>query len=74
MYILYHSDKEYLLHSKAIHSIAEQYHLKEALIREIYEGVLKDLQPKARFKSFLTVLVTRHVKELLHKSKTVTSD
>ena len=48
MYALYHSDKEYQTHSKAIHSIAQQYHLNEALIREIYEGVLEDLQTTSK--------------------------
>ncbi len=71
MYVLYHSDNEYQQHSKAILSIAEQYQLKEAVIRKIYENVLKDLQAKARLKKFLLVLVTRHVKELLHKSRRV---
>lgn len=71
MYALYQSDKEYQTHSKAIHSIAQQYHLNEALIREIYEGVLNDLQTTSKLKSFLSVLVTRHVKEFLHKSKLI---
>lgn len=73
MYALYRSEKEYLQHSKAIHSIAEQYHLKEALIREIYEDELKDLQKTSRLKNFLSILVTRHVKEFLYKSKLIAS-
>lgn len=68
MYALYHSDKEYRQHSLAIHALADQYHLTEAEIRKIYEEVLKDLQTKARFKNFLSVLVTRHVKEVLHRT------
>ncbi len=73
MYVLYRSEKEYQQHSKAIHSIADHYKLKEALIREIYEGELKDLQKTSRLKNFLSVLVTRHVKEFLYKSKLITS-
>lgn len=68
MNAIYQSDKEYHQHSQAIHLIAEQYHLSEALVREEYESVLERLQVKARCKQFLSVLVTRHVKEHLHKS------
>lgn len=75
MIALYHTDQEFLQHSKAIHSIADQYHLKETLIREIYEKQLKQLQITAKFKNYLSVLVTRHVKEALHKSGLIkTSD
>ena len=65
---LYSSDKEYQLHSQAIHSIADQYHYNDEEIREIYEDILEDLQADARCKQYLSVLVMRHVKELLHNS------
>lgn len=68
MYDIYDSKKEYLQHSKAIHSIADQYHIQEEAIRVVYEEILLDLQETARFKTFLSVLVTRHVKEILHGS------
>lgn len=67
MSVVYQSDKDYKQHSTAIHLIAEQYHINEAMVREYYEAILEKLQVKARCKQFLSVLVTRHVKEILQK-------
>jgi len=69
MNVLYHSENEYQQHSQAIHSLAGQYHIKEPLVREIYEHVLKELLLKAKFRKYLIVLVPRHVKGLLSKYK-----
>lgn len=71
MNILYRSESDYKQHANAIHSLAEQYHIKESSVREIYEDVLNDFQSKARLKKYLLILVTRHVKELLYKSKLI---
>ena len=71
MSILYRSKNEYQQHSNAIHSLADEYHIKESFVREIYEGVLNDFQSKAKFRKYLLILVTRHVKELLYKSKLI---
>jgi len=71
MSIVYQSDKDYKQHSTAIHLIAEQYHINEAMVREYYEAILERLQMKARCKQFLSVLVTRHVKELLQHQKQI---
>ena len=69
MFGLYQNDNEYQQHSQAIQSLALQYQLKESKVREIYEGVLGELLHKARFRKFLLILVTRHVKVLLNRSK-----
>ena len=69
MYALYHNDNEYKQHAQAIHLIADQYHIKESQVRELYEAILQRLQMKAKCKKFLSVLVTRHVKEHLQKSR-----
>ncbi|MFW2373628.1 MAG: DUF3562 domain-containing protein [Gammaproteobacteria bacterium] len=74
MHLTHHSDKEHQKHSKAITSIADQYHLNEKLIREIYEDELNKLQMSAKFSNFLPLLTTRHVKELLHKSGITAED
>jgi len=71
---LYLSDKESQQHLKEIHAIAEQYHIKEELVRGIYEDELRKLQITAKFKQYLSVLVTRHVKEILHKYKNIKED
>jgi len=68
MNVLYNSENEYQQHSQAIHSLAGQYHIKESLVREIYEKALKDLLQKARLRKYLLILVSRHVKDLLCKS------
>ena len=65
---LYHSETEYQQHAKAIHSIADQYHFSDDEIRVIYEDVLKKMKLHARCKQYLSVLVMRHVKEILHKA------
>ena len=62
---LYYSDKEYQQHSQAIHAIAEQYHINEDLVKELYEDELRKLKITAKLKQYLSVLVVRHVKEIL---------
>ena len=71
---LYLSDKESRQHLKVIHAIAEQYHIREGLVRTIYEDELRKLQITAKLKQYLSVLVTRHVKEILHKYKNIKED
>jgi len=53
------------IHDSVIESIAMQYHMEEQQIRTIYEGELTKLVLGSRIKSFLPVLCTRHVKEIL---------
>jgi len=67
MFALYQNDNEYQQHSQAIHSLATEYHIKESRVREIYEGALSELLQKAKFRKFLLILVTRHVKALLKR-------
>jgi len=67
MFALYQNDNEYQQHAHAIHDLADQYHLKESLVREIYESVLKDLLQTARFRKYLQILTTRTAKKLLVK-------
>lgn len=69
MVALYQTDKEYKQHAQAISLIARQYHIKEQFIREIYEDILRELLLKAKFKNYLSVLVTRHVVERIYKFK-----
>ena len=62
MAIQYDTDEERKLHLRTIHSIADQYHLDEAMIRDLYESKLEGLMNGARVKTYLSVLAARHVK------------
>ncbi len=57
--------KETDIHDSVIESIAVQYHVDEQQVRVIYEGELSKLKLGSRIKSFLPVLCSRHVKEIL---------
>ena len=62
--------KEVDIHDSVIESIAVQYQMDEQEIRVIYETELTKLKLGSRIKSFLPVLTSRHVKEiLLHTGK-----
>ena len=52
-------------HVSAIHSLAEQYHLDEDIVRTIYERELKLYNSTAHIDQYLSLLTTRHVKELI---------
>lgn len=68
MAVQYDSDEERRLHISAIHSLADQYHLDESMIREIYENELEKLMYSARVKTYLSVLAVRQVKNQLHET------
>ena len=68
MAMQYDTDEERKLHSNVIHSLADQYHLDEAKIREIYESKLESLMDRARIRIYLSVLTARYVKSFLSQS------
>ncbi len=53
------------VHDSVIESLAMQYQMDENHIRRIYEQELSKLKHDSRVKSFLPVLCSRHVKEIL---------
>jgi len=53
------------IHDSVIESLAVQYEIDEKEIRLIYEQELSKLKLSCRIKSFLPVLCTRHVKEII---------
>jgi hypothetical protein len=53
------------VHDSVIESLAVQYEIDEKEIRLIYEQELSKLKLSCRIKSFLPVLCTRHVKEII---------
>jgi len=68
MTIQYDTDEERRLHANVIHSLADQYHLDETMIRDIYESKLESLMSRARVKTYLSVLTARYVKSMLMES------
>jgi hypothetical protein len=69
MAIQYATDEEQKLHSSVIYSLADQYQLDEALIRDIYEHKLESLMDSARVKTYLPVLVARYVRSFLSQAQ-----
>jgi len=69
MTIQYDTDEERRLHANVIHSLADQYHLDETMIRDIYESKLESLMNRARVKTYLSVLAARYVKSMLMDSR-----
>lgn len=67
MAIQYASDEERKLHTDVIDSLADQFHLDEAMIRELYESRLESLMDVARVRIYLPVLVARYVRNFLSR-------
>jgi hypothetical protein len=63
---LYEDEKEERQHVAAIQILIKDEGSSEEEIRRLYEGVLEELKKEARVKNFLTILVSRKVKDLLH--------
>jgi hypothetical protein len=63
---LYEDENEKRQHVAAIQIIIRDERSSEEEIRLLYEGVLQELKREAKVKNFLTVIVSRKVKDLLH--------
>ena len=63
---LYEDENEKRQHVAAIQMIIRDERFSEEEIRPLYEGFLQELQKEATVKNFLTVIVSRKVKDLLH--------
>ncbi len=70
MVALYSDKNEYQQHAEAIHKLASQFHAQESQVRDLYEKILSDLLETARFKKYLLILVSRRVKDILHRTRT----
>lgn len=64
-FALYEDDTEQKQHFGAIQNLVKDEGWSEEEIRPLYEGVLKEFKNEARIKTFLSILVSRKVKELL---------
>jgi len=62
---LYEDETEQKLHFSAIQSIVRNINSSEEEIKPLYEDILKEFKGKARIKTYLSILVSKKVKELL---------
>jgi hypothetical protein len=62
---LYEDEIEQKQHFSAIQRLVIDVSSSEEEIRPLYEDVLKELKRDARIKTFLSILVSKRVKELL---------
>jgi histone H3/H4 len=63
---LYEDETEQKLHFSAIQRLVRDVSSSEEEIRPLYEDVLKEFKREARIKTFLSILVSKKVKELLN--------
>ncbi len=61
--ILYRTEAEKRQHSSAIDMLANDLGIAEDSIRPFYENELRELQEHAQIRTFLSILVSRRVKE-----------
>ena len=61
--MLYRTEAEKRQHSSAIDMLAHDLGIAEDSIRPFYENELKELQEHAQVRTFLSILVSRRVKE-----------
>ncbi len=62
---LYENEAEQKQHFSAIQRLVRDVRSPEEEIRPLYEDVLKEFKSEARIKTFLSILVSKKVKELL---------
>ncbi len=65
--ILYRTEAEKRQHLSAIHILERDLGIDEDSIRPFYENELRALQEHARIRTFLSILVSRRIKEKLNK-------
>ena len=62
---LYDDENEQKQHFSAMRMIVKDAESSEEEIRHLYEGVLQEFKSEAKIKTFLSILVSKKVKELL---------
>jgi len=62
---LYEDEAEQRQHFSAIRRLVRDARSPEEEIRPLYEDVLKEFKSEARIKTYLSILVSKKVKELL---------
>ena len=64
--ILYQTEAEKLQHSSAIDMLANDLGIAEDSIRPFYENELRELQEHAQIRTFLSIFVSRSIKEKIN--------
>ena len=64
--ILYRTEAEKRQHSSAIDILANDLGIAEDSIRPFYENELRELQEHAQIRTFLSILVSRRIKEKIN--------
>jgi hypothetical protein len=72
--IQYETDEERRVHTSAIDTLADRYHVDASIVRDIYEGRLEELMDHARVRTYLSILVARYVTDLLDEMCRVPAD
>ena len=62
---LYENETEQKQHFSAIQKLVRDVSSSEEEIRHLYEDVLKEFKSEAKIRTFLPILVSKKVKELL---------
>ena len=65
--ILYQTEAEKRQHSSAIDMLASDLGIAEDSIKPLYENELRTLQEHAQIRTFLSILVSRRIKEKINK-------
>ncbi|MEA3386495.1 MAG: hypothetical protein U9Q89_08660 [Thermodesulfobacteriota bacterium] len=69
--LLYETETEKRQHLSAIHMLSHDLEVAEDSIRPLYENELRGLKEHApRIKTFLSIFVSRHIKEKINKYAT----
>jgi hypothetical protein len=63
---LYEDETEQKQHFSAIQKLVKDVSSSEEEIRPLYEGVLQEFKNEAKIRTFLSILVSKKVKEILH--------
>lgn len=66
---LYEDETEQKQHFSAIQKLVGDVNSSEEEIRHLYEDVLKEFKSEAKIRTFLPILVSKKVKELLDARK-----
>jgi hypothetical protein len=66
---LYEDETDQRQHFSAIQTLVKDVGSSEEEIRSLYEDVLKEFKNVAKIKTFLSILVSKRVKELLHAAR-----
>ena len=64
--ILYRTETEKRQHSSAIDILSRELEIDENSIKPFYENELRELQEHAQIRTFLSILVSRRVKEKIN--------